>query len=60
MLLGNAIAYVCNYNAVESQDANANDVHPEDNIINKACGSSTAGRDRFSSMLVAFLLLNSH
>ena len=47
--LGNAIVYVCNFDTVQSQNANANDVHPEDNTINKKCGSNTAGRDRFSS-----------
>ena len=46
---GSGLVYVCNFDTVSSQTANANDVHPEDNKINNACGSNTAGRDRFSS-----------
>ncbi|KIP08634.1 hypothetical protein PHLGIDRAFT_12520 [Phlebiopsis gigantea 11061_1 CR5-6] len=45
---GSGLVYVCNFDTVSSQTANANDVHPQDNVINNACGSNTAGRDRFA------------
>lgn len=45
----NSIAYICNYNTQNSQNANAQDAITFDTTINNACGSSTAGRYRLDS-----------